>query len=90
MGGGEAGLAGAVGADVDNPEFFENEVGEGHQGEGEEGPAEFAVDFFEGFAANPLDEGGEGKNDGDNDGGGDDKIGENKPKSGSRHKIIVA
>ena len=84
VGAGERGLAGAVGAVVEDPDFFENDVGHDQEGEREEGPAEFGVDFAEGFAAKPLDEGQESETGGGDQGESDDEVGQNEPKSGGR------
>ena len=51
---GEGRLAGAVGAGVPDEDFVENEIGGSHEDERGEHFDEWAVDFFEGFAGDPL------------------------------------
>lgn len=80
VGGGEGGLTGAVGAVVDDPEFFENDVGEDHKDEGDEGPAEGRVDFGEAFAFDPLIEKKNAKKSETEKGKGDEEVGDNEPE----------
>lgn len=97
VGGWEARFTGAIGADVDNPDFFENDKSNEHQGERDKGPAKFWVDFAERFASEPLIEKENAKEAEADESETYEDIGDSEPSVDSswvgkkiRHKIIIA
>ena len=58
----EARLAGAVWAGADDPDFVENEVGDGDKKHWWDESEEGFIDFFEGFSRNKLVKAETGKN----------------------------
>ena len=88
MGARERRFTGTVGAEAQDDELFENDVGHGEESTGKESPAEFAVDFFEGFAFEPLGESKDGPAESGEESESDENVGEMKPKL--LHKVIIA
>ena len=85
------GVTGGERAVADDEEFFENEVGDSHQSDGECNPAEFAVDFVEGFALGPLTDGGDEDSGEVEKGESHEDVGEGVPKFWCiEHKDIIA
>ena len=85
MGRGKRWFTRAIWTKIQDKEFVKNEISDSHDGERNGDEKKASIDFFEGFASNPLIETETGKNRKRRDGGDKDNIGSFVPL----HMFIV-